>query len=122
MIHMSSLKDLALLALLLLAATSARADCHWAWHCDKSAGCGFVPFCDKPDDTPPPLRGARLPGDGSQAPLAPGAHAGRKPLPGFRPINPPPAGPGLEQPVSGAGKTPCAGPAAGPAPPPPGRK
>jgi hypothetical protein len=75
-----------------LAATQARADCHWAWHCDRAAGCGVVPFCDTPNDKPPPLRGARLPGDISPAPLPPNAYAARKPLPGFKPINPPPPG------------------------------
>jgi len=108
---------LSVLLLPLLSAAPARADCHWAWHCDQAARCGFVPFCDRPDDKPPPLRGARLPGDGKAALLAPDAHAARKPLAGFTPVNPPPAGPalGAPMPAPGSAQAPCAPAAAQPA-------
>lgn len=89
---MSRLWPLTLPALLLLAAPAAFADCHWAWHCDKSAGCGFVPFCDSPSDKPPPFQGARLARDAKPLPLPTESHPGRKPLPGFKPINPAPPG------------------------------
>lgn len=89
-LNMIKLTRVALPVLLLLATTPTRADCHWAWHCDRVAGCGFVPFCDSPNDKPGPLQGARLPGDGRSLPLPPNAHPGRKPLPGFKPVNPPP--------------------------------
>jgi hypothetical protein len=86
------LRSVALPVLLLFAATPVRADCHWAWHCDKSAGCGFVPFCDSPNDKPPPLQGARLPCDNNSKPLPLPADGQphRKPLPGYKPVNPPP--------------------------------
>jgi hypothetical protein len=80
----------ALSSLLLLPATDVRADCNWGWYCDKSARCGMVPYCDSPTDKPPPLQGARLPHDGKPQPVRANSH--RKPLPGFKPINPPPPG------------------------------
>jgi hypothetical protein len=89
---MRKLLTVALPGLLLLAATPARADCHWAWHCDKSAGCGFVPFCDSPNDKPPPLQGARLARGAKPLPLPSESRPGRKPLPGYKPVNPPPPG------------------------------
>jgi len=82
-------------------AIPAHADCHWGWYCDPSAGCGFVPFCDSPNDKPPPLQGLRPPDADNRRPVAPSApgHSGRKPLPGYLPVNPPPpgiAGPGTD--------------------------
>jgi hypothetical protein len=84
---------LALPVLLLGAAAPARADCHWAWHCDQAGACGFVPFCDSPNDRPPPLQGMLQPRPDTR-PVAPPSKP-RQPLPGFKPINPaPPSLPG----------------------------
>jgi hypothetical protein len=88
--HMLKSAAFALSALLLAAALPARADCHWAWHCDQSGACGFVPFCDSPNDKPPPLQGMPPPNEGKSLPVPPNPHSQRKPLPGFKPINPPP--------------------------------
>lgn len=91
-------------ALFLLAAAPARADCHWAWHCDRTGACGFVPFCDSPGDKPPPLQGVRRPDGRKPLPLPDASHPGRKPLPGYKPVNPPPPGAAPASPA-----TPCAG-------------
>lgn len=111
---MITLPAVALSALLSLAAAPARADCHWAWHCDQAGACGFVPFCDSPDDKPPPLQGVRPGGERKPLALPDAAHPRRKPLPGYTPVNPPPPGvapvspaaprPDQKKPAQGAGE------------------
>jgi hypothetical protein len=89
---MNKFPAIALLAMLPFAAPDARADCHWGWYCDRAAGCGFVPYCDSPSDKPPPFQSLRPPDADGKRPAPPPApgHCARKPLPGYRPINPPP--------------------------------
>jgi hypothetical protein len=76
--------------MLFFAALPVRADCDWRWYCDRSGACGFVPYCDSPHDKPPPLQGMAPPSGGASGkPVAP-EQSQRKPLPGYKPVNPPP--------------------------------
>lgn len=76
--------------LIALIPNAAYAACHWGWYC-KNAGndCGFVPFCDSPDDTPPPLQGVRPNVDTGAQPVDPSSlpEQGRQPLVGAKPLS-----------------------------------
>jgi hypothetical protein len=106
---MNKLPAMVLLAMLPFTAAPASADCHWGWYCDRSAGCGFVPFCDSPSDKPPPLQGLRPPdADGKRPAPPPTGQRARKPLPGYHPITPPPGS--MPPAAMDAGPTPRAKP------------
>lgn len=76
------------LFLLAMASNTASAACHWGWYC-KSGGadCGFVPFCDSPDDTPPPFQGVHPKAEKGAQPVDPSTlpPEGRRPLAGAKP-------------------------------------